>query len=154
MVGVKGIKRNGNLLWKSHEGVKRMMLGKEVWESCDQSLGKLVVSVGRLEAGDRWSKVKQFPCLAKALPLDPASRQEIYVRFCSRRENESGLGFRMILLMAGSPNDHLFWHLFPFPVPGTSVLPQFREFRANEGEFPKLSTPFNASVQSSHMLRI
>ena len=28
-----------------------MILGKGVWGSCDQSLGKIVVSVGRLEAG-------------------------------------------------------------------------------------------------------
>ena len=34
-----------------------MMLGRGVWGSCDQSLGKIVVSVGRLEAGERWSQV-------------------------------------------------------------------------------------------------
>lgn len=62
-----------------------MMLGKGVWGSCDQSLGKIVVSVGRLEAGG-WretelggeivSMLRRFPLTQEAGDLCQVLQQE------------------------------------------------------------------------------
>lgn len=129
---------------------KEQCLGRRCG-ACDWSIWLVVACVGdRLET----EGARLWNIFRVRLRRHLDSRQETCLRFYSRRESGSDLGFRMITLLASSPTAHSFWPLFSFPAPGTGVSLPSGEFRANDGEFLGTVNSCNTSVQSSHILSI